>query len=105
MNMPRTHSISMLPCSAAQHLARYQHISRQLHRTYRHRFIINSAYAGALAAMVSEPARARGQMLEEWAASAACEQKLQEIASAVKPRCCAAWLRRASRRNLCGRPR
>ena len=61
--------------------------------------------AGALAAVVSEPARARGQMLEEWAASAACEQKLQEIASAVKPRCCAAWLRRASRRNLCGRPR
>ena len=31
--------------------------------------------AGALAAVVSEPARARGQMLEEWAASAACEQK------------------------------
>ena len=37
-----------------------------------------------MAAVVSEPARARGQMLVEWAASAACEQKLQEIASAVK---------------------
>jgi hypothetical protein len=40
--------------------------------------------SGALAAVVSEPARAP-KMLQEWAASPACEQKLQEIASAMKP--------------------
>ena len=40
--------------------------------------------SGALAAVVSEPARPL-QTLQEWAASPACEQKLQEIASAMKP--------------------
>ena len=39
--------------------------------------------SGELAAIVSEPARAP-KMLQEWAASPACEQKLPEIASAVK---------------------
>ena len=45
--------------------------------------LVQTTAAGDLAAVVSEPARAL-QMLQDWAASPACEQKLQEIASAMK---------------------
>jgi hypothetical protein len=45
--------------------------------------LVQTAAAGDLTAVVSEPARALA-MLQDWAASPACEQRMEEITSAVK---------------------
>lgn len=49
--------------------------------------LVQIAAAGDLAAAVSKPARTL-TMLEDWAASPAREQRMKEIASAVKQMLC-----------------